>query len=236
MKAKIVVFALALSCGEQSPAQSPTEWPFVLSAMPSGTTIFAPQLIGPPPTGRRLHLTVHQRTADQACRLYGQSRPEGRFWYLDVITSSSEAGRYDVVPDLPSQASGALATVRAREVVDGKKTSNYAAIEGSVTISPGGVGPSQTVVGELRVAFQQNPLMTVECRGGQAPGEAAQTECTCEDSEGRRSVCTPVVVGQNCCLQASGGPTVPLEMSFAASFCADLCTFTDPALARYCTQ
>jgi hypothetical protein len=226
---------LGLSCDDPSPGPSATDWPGVLNALATGTAIFAPQLIGPPEAGRRLHVSVHQRSAEAACALYGQSRPTGHFWYLDVTTTATAPGVYKIATDLPSDAVGPLALVRAREVVEGKKGSDYSAVSGEVTISGTPRQSGGTVSGQVRAVFEKVSLTTVECGGGMAVDGSAETTCTCQDSAGGKSACTPTSPGENCCLRGRGGATVTLEMLFKASFCEGFCSFTDPALARYCS-
>ena len=226
-----MIASLSLAACMEAP-NDPARYQDVLADLEGGQALYGHLYVGPPPEGRRLLISVHERDTVDPCALYGpdgEERRDDTFWYLGLELGSTAAGEYSIVTDLQerNEASGRLVHVRAFE-----RTARLAATSGSVVVE-GDAGVESTERVHVDIGLPSRQPVDFECNSDHSREGPTTTVCTCRYDDGDESSCTSVD-GSDCCDR--GGERLEFKVDLQAEFCPFMCAFTSPELAGFCYE
>jgi hypothetical protein len=241
-QAILVVQSAACASTSSSGSPVPSSWTAALQDLSSGSAVYSYRFDGSPPGGTFFRLGVHDVDPTTACARYGSSAPStpSDYWFLDIEVNDTSLGAHEISLVQRDGTASATANVTLLHHRQDATEDAFDAVSGSVAITsapdPAAARQGANLSGSLEADFPSHALEEVECQGGVGrDGGGAFSECTCRDSIGTLSTCTPADGGSNCCQDLSS-PRVHFSLSFVATSCPNMCRWAAGLSVDYCYQ
>ncbi|MFZ5892998.1 MAG: hypothetical protein ACOY0T_18195 [Myxococcota bacterium] len=159
-------------------------------------------------------------------------------WFLQVETTQTTPGVYEIVPSINTELTALRANVFLKQAADNKELIRHTALAGHVTLSAApqseedwhaGIGMSALVEAE----FPEVSATERGCEiGGSVNGTPPPPHCKCAAADGTSFECDRT--GEFSCCHDFNAPRVAFKASFSAQRCASMCTATSTLLLGRC--
>lgn len=220
-----------------SQAKTPSD--ALLQLADEGVALYSFRLTGPLPSGANAHIALVGETASQACASYSTGMQNGDEWLIDIDLGDVAQGTYVVAAGTTAVGSQSMtANVALLHRRSGEYVTNLSAISGSITLdadaSPSGAASGRSLALDIDVHI--SAVQQLGCQGGESiDGSDFETTCSCIDSHGAASTCTPEGgLGAYCC-DGGGDQIFAFQGHLVASPCAAMCRVV-AGLPDYCAS